>query len=273
MGLFLPEKGTRGPVPAAMQPPQPSPVHAGAAPDPAEPRTRSRSGRKWAPAAPPPRQTDGRLGQSLPGMLPTDLSAHPRGGAPLTSRPLLASMGPAAAAARGPGRHSPPVGAMLRLVLAVAAMFVVVLLRRRPRRPRWWPPHCCLTVVRHLERGLRACRTPATKRAAIGRRAPEHAGSGSLRGHAGAGLCRGWDYNSRRSLGASRGGAPVAGGFPHTGTAVWMPRLTESRGPSPRSPVPRGRGPPSASFLRGWVESNEGGADWLGETPPLPASQ
>lgn len=170
-GLVSARKRHSRPHPGRPTAPQPSPIPipAAAAPGPAELRTRSRSGREWARAAPPPRQIDRRLDQSLPWMLPSNQSAHPRGGAPLTSRPLLASMGPAAAVARGPDRRSPPVGAMLRLVLAVAAMLVVVLLRRRPRRPPRWPPHCCLTVVRHLERGLRACRTPATKRAAIGR--------------------------------------------------------------------------------------------------------
>ena len=77
----------------------------------------------------PPLQTDGQLDQPQREMLPASQSARPWGGAPLTSRPLSSSMGPAAAAAGGPGRRSPPVGAVLRLVLAVAAVLVVVLLR------------------------------------------------------------------------------------------------------------------------------------------------
>lgn len=273
MGLFLPKRGTRGPVPTAPQPPPPSPIHAAAAPDPAELRTRSRSGREWAPAAPPPRQTDRRLGQSLPGMLPSDQSAHRRGGGPLTSRPLLASMGPAAAAARGPGHRSPPVGAMLRLVLAVTAMLVVVLLRRRPRRPRRWPPHCCLTVVRHLERGLRACRTPATKHAAIGRWAARHAGSGSLRGHAGAGLRRGRDYNSRQFVGMPRGGAPVAGGLPHTGQPRGCPaaRRAAARPPARTFPAEAAvLASPPTSCLRGGSSLMRAAPIGLERRPPSP---
>lgn len=94
-----------------------------------------------------------------------------------------------------------------------------------------------------------------------------------LRGLARAGLRRGRDYNSRRSLGAVQRRGTGCGRAPSHRAAAWMPRRTESRGPSPRSPVARrGRAARvSARFLlEGWVESNEGGADWLRGRPFFP---
>lgn len=95
-----------------------------------------------------------------------------------------------------------------------------------------------------LKRGLGACRTPATKRAAIGQRVAGHAGTGSLRGSAAGGLSRGRDYSSRRPLGAPQGGAPAAGGLSHTGAAVrvlppWRRTAARPLCPPPRTQCPR----------------------------------
>lgn len=113
-----------------------------------------------------------------------------------------------------------------------------------------------------LKRGLGACRTPATKRAAIGRRAAGHAGTGSLRGHTGAGPRRDRDCSSRRPSGAYRGGAPGAEGLAHTGAAVQShpPRRRAtarapllSRCPRPHPLPARGGGPnPMRAAPIGW---------------------
>lgn len=58
-------------------------------------------------ARPPPGAIDRRLGQSQRAVPSADQSARARGGAPLTSRPLPASMGPAGAAERGPAAAHP----------------------------------------------------------------------------------------------------------------------------------------------------------------------
>ncbi|XP_074765231.1 uncharacterized protein LOC141961795 [Athene noctua] len=125
-----------------------------------------------------------------------------------------------------------------------------------------------------LKRGLGACRAPAPKRAAIGRRAAGHAGTGSLRGQAGAGPRRGRDYSSRRALGAPRGGAPGAGGLGRTAAAArGHPPRRRAAARLPRRPFPcrtAVSAPPPASCPRGRGEPKEGGAGWLGEGPVFP---
>lgn len=151
-------------------------------------RTRSHTRRELEPRGPvPPRQTDGRLAQSQRGMLRAGQSARRRGGAPRTSRPLPASMSPAAAAGAAPAAAHPrwePRSASFSQSLQCSWSF-------SSAGGRGGLAGCRLTAVSPssaiLKRGLGACRTPPTKRAAIGRRLAGHAGTGSLRGCAGAG--------------------------------------------------------------------------------------
>lgn len=194
------------------------------------------------PAGPPPRQNDGQLHQSQRGVPLRGQSARPRGGAPLTSRPLPSSMGPAAAAPGGPAAAHPrlePRSASFSQSLQCSWSFSSADGRGGLARGRLAAVSLSSAI---LKRGLGACRTPATRRAAIGRRAAGHAGTGSLPGHAGAGRRRDRDHSSRRPLRASRGGAAGAGGY-HTGAAARgrPPRRRTAARPSVSRPPLRPR--------------------------------
>lgn len=179
-------------------------------------------------------------------------------------------MGPAAAALGGPAAAHPrlePRSASFSQSLQCSCSFSSADGRGGLARARLAAVSLSSAI---LKRGLGACRTPATRRAAIGRRAAGHAGTGSLPGHAGAGRRRDRDYSSRRPLGASRGGAAGAGALSHRSSRAGPPAAAENCGPSFRLPFPAEAALsalPPASSPRGRIDPNERSADWLGQGP------